>query len=40
MYEDDYDDGYIYDDYAVCAEMENVENVNPSRRDEFLTQCS
>jgi len=21
------------DDYAVCAEMENVENVNPSRRD-------
>jgi len=27
MYEDD------HDDYAVCAEMENVENVNPSRRD-------
>ena len=33
MYEDDHDDGYIYDDYAVCAEMENVENVNSSRRD-------
>jgi len=33
MYEDDYDDGYIYDDYAVCTDMENVENVNPSKRD-------
>jgi len=33
MYEDDHDDGYIYDDYAVCAEMGNVENVNPSRSD-------
>jgi len=33
MYEDDHDNGYIYDDYAVCAEMGNVGNVNPSRRD-------
>ena len=30
-YENDHDDGYIYDDYAVCADIGDEENVNPKR---------
>ena len=33
IYEDDHDDGYIYDDYAVSTDMGARENVNPSHRD-------
>jgi len=33
MYEDNHDDGYIYDDYAVNTEMGARETVEPSHRD-------